>query len=476
MAPLWPLAASLVWASGPAGPAAAHAGCPPPLDLVESRLSAAGAPQDLQAWWRAVSDGSRLILESTDSESGLQALLVVCMEDLSEHRAEGNEQWLLVVRREGDSLQLVSSTRIGWFYCCGGSWLHQPTIAWMDADQEGAKEVLLSGRYERGSDMYQLEGEIDLYVFASGGSGAPSERGCWYPPPGMGLGDGTVPVLRNATYHYFGIPRLDLAPVNLVRSKLTAAGKNLMRWEQSWRVPSDPAEIDRWYESGSLDDLTKFEDKRRVQLIWHDPHRQRLAIACPSWSHSVEIVRNGATRLTVRQQGWDVWALEFDDAVVSVQRNAARPLAVVFTSAKPPASGDAGAARVGTAHLVNLWSGEEIWIPATGAAPRERWSAVWSPEGDYLLVPRGDTGGFLLFDSDELLDEYGLLKVDWYANYLDRLSPESIPNAPSGSELYCGVWREEALVECALRFGDREWTYRYDVRRRRWDGPGAGNL
>lgn len=458
--------------------ASAAEGCPDVRTLLQRRVAQQRMPDDWPTWWARVADGSRLETAVTlESETDtVHALFISCLARQTDLRAEGSRQWVVLVRQTPDTVQAEEVIPIGRFYCCGGAWIYHPSAEAVDLNEDGRPELRLSGRYEHGSDGHQLEGEVELYVFFGAGSEAPAWHGCWYPPPGFSVRANVLPVIKQGTYKYFGVPRLDVAPINRVRSEVAAtdpthaeaAGKAIL-WRQTWSVPGHPDEIQRWYESGDFRDLTQFKENTRTrQVIWN-AHHSRLETVCPDGPKSFEISQIRSTELIVRQEGWDVWSLYFDELVLHIERHPAYPLAAVFTTLDSMAVQAARPRYTHAVYLVNLWTGEQIWMPIQALASEAWFFSVWSPAGSYALFPEADSDDLLLFRSAELLDDEGLLSYNWYDRPMRRLSVYDAPEAPEAAgALYFRRWLSDDRLECAVVADDTEWRYEYSIPTRQW--------
>lgn len=439
-------------------------------------------PQNWSAWWQDVAEDIQLVdhLQVSLGQREVHFFLMNHLMHPDSFRSEGDAQWLIQTRMQKDTLIIEAVYKIGYFYCCGGAWMHAARLAHKDINGDGSPEILIRGRYEHGSDSHQLEGEAELIVFLNGQHRVPSPRPCSFPLPGFFPKSNMLLVMEEGMYKYFGMPRLDVAVVNRVVGRLeqihstqdSASGSPFVV-EHTWWVPALQAEIQRWYENGDWNTFTQFEKGVHRQELFWDPARGGLNVTCPPVSHFFGLRSLSVRELVVQQGGRDVWHLYFDEPVLHIAMHPDLPLAVVFTGQDsltdpPPHPEDMSAM-----YLVHLWAGQQIWVPIQELPEAHAFFSVWSPQGTYALFPDNVSDDMRLFRSVELLDEAGWIRDNWYENPDAYLSRYDLPQiSPTVSAFHFVKWKGEARIICAAVGKTTTWYYEYDIQARTWRRAG----
>ncbi len=446
--------------------------------FLQKRYQIAAMPKDWQQWWKAQATGVHLIghIKVSHDLRSRFLFLINRMIDLHNHRAEGNSQWLLAASFRADMLEIEATYRIGYFSCCSHAWLYEPQMAIQDVNGDDQWEMILTGRYESGSDSYQLEGQVKLVVFLGEKvSVVPSQTFCQFFPPGFWPNSHMIPVILEGTYRYHGMPRLDIAPFNRVRGRLVreenssdSASTNALIWEQTWFLPTRNEEIQRWYDTGNPNELTEFRELVRRQALYWNEKTNRLEVFCSFDSSFFRLRRQSAHELVVKQGSLEVWQMYFDNPVMQIALHPILPLAVAFTTKDSLAVQPPRASDIFEIYLLNLWAGEQLWVPVQDLAPESWFFSVWSPTGTYALFPDA-YGDLLLFRSADLLDEKGTVRDNWYERPAQRLSIVDLPEVPKNAlSLHFRGWLGDERIACDLMGKDILWHYEYHIPAQKW--------
>ncbi len=449
-----------------------------PRALFQKRFGIAGVPQDWHRWWQTVADSTHLIevLPLPEGPVATYVLLVNRVVDNRNPRAEGNEQWLFKVALRADTLELQASHRIGFFYCCGGAWVHAPQLHLNDANQDGHPEVVLQGRYEHSSDSHYLEGQAEIFVFLNSEDSVSPARSCLFPPPGFFLQRNILPVIRQGIYKYFGPPRLDVAPFNRVEGRLVPAEASpdsgrpgvLVR-QHTWFLPARSEEIHRWYETGDPEAFSEFQKQvRREELFWN-AKTGRLEAVCPPNTRSFKIRQRSAHELIVQQDGFDVWFLYFDEPVLHVAPHPTLPLAAVFTTRDSGLTIHPHPAATSALYLVNLWAGEQVWVELPDLPPERWFFQIWSPKGTYALLPDPFSSDWLLFRSSAILTDETVIRYSWLDEPWQHISaPVDMGRTGPASGGQIPIWHSDTELDLDVRTPTALRKYRYDIRAQKW--------